>query len=286
MSETRAQTFDELMERLDEAERRLSELHEALRRSHRLVTLGTLASIIAHEFNNLLTPVVSYCEMAMKAGVEADPELAAKALERSHAGARKAASIAESVLGFARPGEAASRCEVGRVVDDALHCMAREPVRDGIDLRVDIERGLTVAVPPIAMQQVLMNLLLNARRAMAGKGGGLTIEARRLAGDPNPGRAVIEVIDTGPGIAPAHRDAVFEPFVTGVGGAVDEGAGREAKHQPGEEGSGAGGPTAEGTGLGLAICRTLIEDAGGTIAAVEPRGGRGARFRIEVPAVE
>lgn len=266
MPEPQLEQIDGLLRDLDQAEHRLAELQEALQRSHRLVTLGTVASIIAHEFNNLLTPVVSYSQLALQAGVEADPELARKALARSEEGARRAAEIAESILGFARGGEAAGPCELGGVVEEALRCLARSPHKDGIELVVDVPAGLSVAMAPVALQQVLMNLVLNAKRAMGRAGGRLTIRAA-AEGE----RVGLEVMDTGPGIAPAKRDAIFEPFVSGG----DEAAG-----------DGAAGPddATGGTGLGLAICRTLVEEAGGTIVADEPADDEGARFRLDLPA--
>jgi len=268
MAEPQLGQIDDLLRDLEQAERRLAELQEALQRSHRLVTLGTVASIIAHEFNNLLTPVVSYSQLALQAGVENDPDLARKALERSEEGARRAAEIAESILGFARGEGSAGTCELREVVEQALRCLAREPRKDGIELVLDVPGGLTAAMAPTALQQVLMNLVLNARRAMGRSGGRLTVTAAAEGG-----RVILEVADTGPGIAAAERDAIFEPFVSGGGGAAEGGA----------AGAGAGDAADGGTGLGLSICRTLVEEAGGTIVAAEPAEGEGARFRLDLP---
>jgi signal transduction histidine kinase len=272
MPEPQLRQIDDLLRDLDQAEQRLAELQDALQRSHRLVTLGTVASIIAHEFNNLLTPVVSYAQIALQSGVENDPDLARKALQRSEQGASRAAEIAHSILGFARGGESDGPCQFTATLDEALRCLARQPQKDNIELTVDVPDDLWIAMAPVALQQVLMNLVLNARRAMGRAGGRLTIAAER-----QHDRAVIDIADTGPGIDPAQRESIFQPFVSsdaaGDGDASDPG---RSEHT---------GETADsGTGLGLAICRTLVEEAGGTIVAAEPRPGEGARFRLDLSA--
>ncbi len=246
---------ERVLDDLEQLERRLEQLQLGLTRSHRLVTIGTMASIIAHEFNNILTPVISYCQMAIAAG-DSDPALTAKALARALSGAEKAAQISSSILGFAREQTAERTCNVAEVTDEVFTCLARDPKRDGIRLELDMPSDLRAAISPVELQQVLMNLVLNARKAMARRGGSLSIAARVVEAD----RLLITVSDTGPGIPEDLLPRVFEPFVTRRS---DDGA-QDA-----------------GTGLGLAVCRDLIERADGRITASNHGGG--AVFHIELP---
>lgn len=255
MSSDRLSHAESVLDELEQLERRLEQLQQGLTRSHRLVTIGTMASIIAHEFNNILTPVISYCQMAIAAG-ESDPALTAKALQRALSGAEKAAQISSSMLGFARDEDAAPACNIAEVVDEVFACLARDPKRDGIRLDLDLPSDLRAAISPVELQQVMMNLVLNARRAMNRRGGTLSIGARVVEAD----RLLITVSDSGPGIPEDLLPNVFEPFVTRRS---DDGA------QP------------KGTGLGLAVCRDLVERADGRITASNSE--RGAVFHVELP---
>jgi signal transduction histidine kinase len=249
----------QLLGELERAETRLREIERGLERSHRLVTLGTLASSIAHEFNNLLTPVISYCEMALAS--PGDAEIAIKALQRSLDGSRRAARICESMLGFVREEPASTKaCTVGQAIEDTLACMARSPEKDNISLQVNVPRDCSVEIESIQLQQVLLNLVLNARQAIGRRGGRISLNARRQVGSVE-----IEVADTGPGIPSKVLPNIFEPFVTM----------REQSSQSGNE----------GTGLGLAICRELIERAGGTIS-IPKSDSSGTTFLIRLPSSE
>ena len=247
---------EHLLGELEHLEGELRRLQTGLTRSHRLATLGTMASIIAHEFNNILTPVISYCQLALKAG-ETDTALMTKALQRALSGAEKAAEISSSMLGFAREAHSESAANIERVVEEVFRCQAREPKKDGIQLVQEIPADLCVGMSPVGLQQVLLNLVLNARKVMRGRGGVLKIVARVEGTD----RVAITVADSGPGIPAEIMPHIFKPFVT-----------HEADGQSKSE---------EGTGLGLAVCRDLVERAGGAIAAEST--GRGAIFRIELP---
>ncbi|MBI1370245.1 MAG: hypothetical protein GC162_16545 [Planctomycetes bacterium] len=247
-----------LLGELERVEVQLRQLQEGLTRSHRLATLGTMASIIAHEFNNILTPMISYCQMAEQ--VPEDIPMLRKAVAKALAGAQKAASISSSMLGFARESDEAALSNIVQVIDEVFNCMARPPQRDGIRLTIDVDADLHVAISPVNLQQVLLNIVLNARQAMRRQGGSLALSAGR------EGETVfIEVADTGPGIPTDILPRVFEPFVTR------------------REGVGAG--QAPGTGLGLAICRDLIRRAGGQIA-ITKSDPTGTTFRIVLPHAE
>jgi signal transduction histidine kinase len=166
MSQTQFEQIEAVLAELEQSEQRLDQLQMELARSHRLATLGTLAAIVAHEFNNLLTPVISYCQLALKQEVADDPELVRKALTRSHEGAAKAAQIATSMLGFARNEDADATSHIATVVNDVFTCLARDPAKDGITLSLDIDDALAVSISPLYLQQVILNLILNARNAM------------------------------------------------------------------------------------------------------------------------
>ncbi len=266
LTEDQLQHAEHLLNELEALERKLKALQDGLTRSHRLATLGTVATIIAHEFNNILTPIISYAQLALRQADAADPDLdlIRKALERALDGSTKAAQISSSMLGFARTstdGQQATACVRG-VVGEVFACVARDPKKDNITVRLDVADDLHVAMPPVSLQQVLLNLVLNARKVLKQRGGTLSITAHRIdCGDGVPPQVIIEVADNGPGIAAEIRSRLFEPFIT----------------QP------ADGDASEGTGLGLVVCKDLVERVGGSIG-VESSPGHGATFRIALPA--
>ncbi len=249
----------DLLDHLEQVEAQLEQVRQGLTQSHRLTTLGTLTAVVAHEYNNILTPIISYAQLA-QANPE-DIELQHKAVARALDAAQRAADISASVLGFASANANESAAHLPTVVDQSLKCLARAPDKDGITLEIDTP-DLTLAISPVALQQVLVNLILNARKAMRRRGGVLSIRAQ-----PQGDAVRITVSDTGPGIPPAIRSRLFEPFVTSPTDA-------EAS-----EDSAAAKP---GTGLGLCICRDLLTAARGHITVDSPPG-RGAAFQITLP---
>lgn len=249
---------------LAEAQRQLDILREQLTETQRLATIGTIAAVIAHEFNNLLTPIVSYSQYALTS-VESDHpdmDLVKKALSRSSQAAEKASKICASMLGLARGQSNFATAEVQKLVDEVLNVLAREPRKDGIALRVQVEPNLAVRGDPVQLEQVLLNLLINARHAMLGKGGSLTVKAARLEDSQE---ARIQVIDTGCGIPEKLMPKVFEPFFTTKGTA-----------RPGEQ---------RGTGLGLTICRQIIDRHSGRIE-VASQVGHGTTFTLFLPLAQ
>ncbi len=220
----------------------------------RMATLGTLACMLAHEMNNLLTPVLNYAKLALDA--PADSRLGRKAHENAVHSVRACHAMAESILGFAREEGGDASADVAACVEQALRCMPRELAKDGVSLETQVGGGACVAAPAVMLTQVLLNLILNAREAMP-QGGELRISAERSTWNTGESTLQISVSDTGRGIASDELGRIFEPFVSA-------------------------GARAESTGLGLAICRRLLEDAGGTIS-VESRVGEGSVFTIELP---
>lgn len=262
-------------------ETELEQLRRELAWSQRLATLGTLAAAVAHEVNNALTPVGAYAQLALDA--QADHELTRKALLAAVEGVGRASRIAESVLGLAREnpgGEAADQqCPLREAVESAVSCLELSSRRDRLSVTADVP-DVRVAMARSELQQVLVNLLSNARKAVLGRAGEgrIVITAEPIVDSENPGaapRVVLVVTDNGPGIPEAVRGRLFDAFVThpsSIGRPAASRAGDASAQQP-------------GTGLGLSISRDLVERAGGQIDAGNAEEG-GAVFRIVLPIAE
>jgi two-component system, NtrC family, sensor kinase len=250
-----------MLDQLQDVQRQLDAVREQLTESQRLATIGTIAAVIAHEFNNLLTPIVSYSQFALSSieGDKPDMELIKKALSKAFGASTKAGKICQSMLGLARGRSEFSRVEVKMLVDEALLVMARDPQKDGLALRVQIQPELKVSCDPVQLEQVLLNLLINARQAMIGRGGSITIKAADMDGEDS---VRIQVIDTGPGIPEKLLPKIFDPFFTTKGTA-----------KKGES---------KGTGLGLAICKEIVEHHKGRIE-VNSVVGKGTTFGLVLP---
>jgi signal transduction histidine kinase len=251
------------------AQEQLDYLRDQLTESQRLATIGTIAAVIAHEFNNLLTPIVSYSQFALASAESDKPDMALikKALGKSFQSSTKAGKICTSMLGLARGESCFADVTVQNLVDEVLLVLARDPQKDGIALRVQIQPGLAVHGDSVQLEQVLLNLLINARQAMlgggaaGGSGGSLTIKAQKL----DTGEIRLQVIDTGPGIPAKLLPRIFDPFFT-----------TKSATRKGE---------AKGTGLGLAICKEIVEHHRGRIE-VQSEAGKGTTFSIYLPELE
>lgn len=250
----------DILARLQKAEADLAALRKELDHSHQLATLGTLTAGIAHEINNILTPVLAYAQLAV--ANPHDSTLRGKALQRAISGVESAARITEAVLGFARQEDVDLHADLVEVIESTIACLGRDPERDGIDLLIEVHKGARVAIRPLALQQVLLNLMINALTAMAGRRGQLRIAAAEAVND----MTVIKVADTGPGVPPEVADRLFDPFVSSH---PRKSADRKSRHG--------------GSGLGLAICKRLVEGSGGTIVLDPPTPGSGAVFTITLP---
>lgn len=261
--QSRPQTiFDEerLLLRIDELLAQVRQLETEVERTHRLATLGLLSSSIAHEFNNILTPVLSYAQLALAAPEDSD--LCSKALRKSVDGTQKAAQIASAMLGFVRDDASEPSADVLSVVEESLRCLGRDLQKEGIALELDVVPGTRVSIRPVALEQVLINLILNAVEAIRPAVGRLRISAHRPAcSTGNTSAVCVEVTDSGRGMLPELAAKAFDPFVS---------SGRKPDRRT-------------GTGLGLTICKRLVEEAGGAISvASEP--GKGTVFSFTLPA--
>jgi signal transduction histidine kinase len=247
---------------------RIDLLQQSLAQQNKLATLGMVTAVIAHEFNNILTPMISYTRFAMSD--KADEALRHKALEKALSGSERLANISKSLLGFAR-GDESAIAPVLRAIRETLACLARDPSKDGITLNVDVPEDLVAAVNAGHLQQVLMNLVVNARSAMLARGhSGGGIKRITICGRTRGKTVEITVSDTGPGIPKEVLPRIFEPFFSTK---------KSGEPHPADEESMPRG----GTGLGLTICQELIQAAGGLIR-VTSKEGAGATFTIELPA--
>jgi signal transduction histidine kinase len=251
---------------LDVTERRRAEeerlrLEEQLRQSQKMEAVGRLAGGIAHDFNNLLMVIMGHGELLRRSLEKEDPRL--RKVQHVMGASERAARLVRQLLAFSRKQVMEPRVvEINGLVAETarmLRPLLGEDVR--VVTRLDPAVG-AVRVDPAQIDQVLLNLAVNARDAMP-RGGTLSLEtapvgpAGRRGGGP---RVALVVRDTGHGMDESTRAQAFEPFFTTK--------------------SGTGG-----TGLGLAMVYGIVQQSGGEIT-VESAPGRGAAFRILLPGVE
>ena len=232
---------------MDMAARRRTDEH--MLRLQKSEAIGGFARTVAHDFNNLLTVIIGNLDRIRKA--EAGPDVsrrAAMALDAANRGAK----LSNQLLSFSRDGGAKLEAfEVSSLLDGVSELL-RQSVGGGVDLEIKpIETSAWILANRDQMEMALLNLAINARDAMDGRGR-LEIEAQRRGGDVE-----IAVTDYGPDIPPAVRDRLFEPFFTTK-------------------------PSGLGTGLGLAQVAGAIAQAGGTVR-VDSSAHGGARFVISLP---
>lgn len=245
-----------LEDRLPELQDQLDKLKAQVRQAQQLAQLGTVAATIAHEVNNLLTPIRSYAQAALDSE---DPTLREKALVVTLKNVDMLVSMTGRVLEISAAKTRARRAVAVRTLaEDAVASLCRDLSKDGIRFHVDVEESLNAFVDPLQLQQVLFNLFLNARNAMAPSHEGRLTVAGRRKGD----RVILDVSDTGPGIAPEIIEYIFDPLET------TKDADQDGKQRC--------------AGLGLALCRDLIEENGGSITAAS-RLGEGTTFTLDLP---
>ncbi len=248
------------LRQLDGLERHLESLQTQAQQLQRLAALGTMSAMLAHEINNILTPIVSYCQYAADRD---DPDLMRKAVEKTLTHARRLTTLCGRIMGLAAedtmgPVDTA----LLPLIEDAVECLGRSPEKDNIELTLDVSPALNVHGHAGSIRQVLFNLVLNARQAILDRGGSsgrLTIAARQTDGNG----IEIRVVDNGSGIRPEDLDKVFEPFFS------------TRRSEPVAD--------RRGVGLGLTICRRLIEEQNGRITVTSDYG-RGAAFTLTLPA--
>lgn len=242
---------------IQQERRALDELrtaHQALLVRERLSTIGTLAAGVAHEVNNPLMGIMNYVQYARARA--ADPAAVA-VLDKAERDLGRIARIVAKMLDFSRPRAAvAAPVALADAVAQAQDLLGADLRRRGIDLVTAIPATLPPALADLGgIQQVLVNLFINARDALAE-----TDEPRiEVTGTVVPTGVRLEVRDNGPGVAAALRGRIFDAFYTSK-------------------------PPGQGTGLGLTVAAGVIQAMGGCLTCEPPADGeRGARFRIELP---
>ncbi|MFN7943501.1 MAG: PAS domain S-box protein [Thermoanaerobaculia bacterium] len=241
-------------------------LEDQLRQSQKMEAIGRLAGGIAHDFNNLLTAILGYSEDLL--GRERDEESRAS-LEEIRDSAVRAAGLTRQLLAFSRRQILQPRAVDLNAHLESLGAMLGRVIGEDIDLRIATAPDLPrISVDPSQLEQVVMNLVVNARDAMP-SGGSLTLETRSVLLDDHytrehygvaPGRyVVLAVSDTGCGMTEEVQRRIFEPFFTTKEAGV-------------------------GTGLGLSTVFGIVRQSGGQVW-VYSEPGRGTTFKIYLPAL-
>jgi signal transduction histidine kinase len=244
------------MESPEDLRTALRELQSELIACQRLALLGSMAAMVAHEFNNLLTPIMAPAEAAMSGN---DVPFMRKTLARALTQSQRAMRITRLLLNLAHDeARPQSDCALAPIIREALDTLTRPLEKDGITLQLDVSEDLRVRAQPDLLCQLLLNLLLNARRAMEGASGILAITAR-----PDGGGVQIEIRDAGKGIAPDLLDGVINPFLA---------ADPNARPQDWQR-----------VGLGLSVCRLIAHHHGATLEGAR-NADRGCTFRLRWPA--
>jgi hypothetical protein len=227
------------------------QLEEQLQISEKMASIGLLAAGVAHEVNTPLTGISSYTQMLLDRADPDDPRT--KLLEKIERQTFRAAKIVNGLLNLARPAQVETGpVDINAVINDVLALLEHQ-FRNG---KIQVRKELSTATPIVQgieykLQQVFLNLFLNARDAMP-RGGWLSVISRR-----ENGSAVIEVSDTGLGIPAEHLSRIYDPFFTtkAIG---------------------------KGTGLGLSITYGIVQEHGGTMTC-ESAEGQGTRFALALP---
>jgi two-component system NtrC family sensor kinase len=227
------------------------EVTRRLFQAEKMSALGQLAGGVAHEINNPLGGILAFAQIMSQDERSPDDQESLRLISDA---AMRAKRIVESLLRFSRVPKEHERGSVDlcKVVEDAL-LILQSNLRDGKLTVVRELDGARTIGNANQLQQVVVNLVVNASQAVAGKG---RIVVR--TGPGAPGRVVVTVTDDGPGVPPDLVERVFEPFFTTK-------------------------PEGQGTGLGLSICYRIAEEHGGSIRLENLREG-GARFVVDLPA--
>jgi FixJ family two-component response regulator/signal transduction histidine kinase len=241
-----------------QSEDEAQQLRSRLWHADRVARTSALTAAIAHELNQPLTAILSNAQAGLRyleRGAIGPDEMRA-ILEAVVRDEKRAADTIRAMRSLLRQEETGrARIDLAAALDEVLQLLGPELRRQGVALETALEPGSWVTADKVQVEQVVLNLVLNAAAAMQTR----PREERRLrvsACGTGDGRIAVAVRDAGVGIAAEHRETVFEPFWT---------------------------TRREGLGLGLAVCRSIVQSHGGTIA-VEPNPDRGVTFRFELPA--
>lgn len=241
-----------LEQKVEERTRELEKAHAKLRHNEKLSALGRLSASVAHEINNPLGAILTHLYL-LKEDLSKDSSLRdpLNVIERQ---VDTIADLVDQLRTFSKPPRKNHRpVDLNNVVESVLTLTSKNLQKKHIEVRVDLGKDPLVLASADQMEEVFMNLLLNAQDAMP-EGGTLKI---RTATDN--GRVLAYVTDTGKGIEPQIQDRIFEPFFTTKG--------------------------EKGTGLGLAISHSIIEEHNGEIS-VDSEVGQGTTFTLQLPSAQ
>lgn len=242
---------------LQRLEKRLDDLQEQLLAAQKLGSLGELSASIAHEFNNILTTIINYAKLGLR---QKDPDARTKAFDKILNAGQRAAKITTGMLSYARSsGDRRDSHSLVKLLNDLLILVEKDLKVHRIQLDLAIDAEPYAAVNAGQIQQVLLNLIVNARQAMQ-PGQNMRISVAESVED---GMAEITIEDHGSGIPSDVLPHIFDRFFTT----------KEAD----QNGQG-------GTGLGLSMCKEVMEAHGGRIR-VASAVGRGTKFTLRFPQV-
>jgi signal transduction histidine kinase len=238
------------------AESELESLRQQLAQAQKMAALGELTSTTTHEFNNVLMTILNYAKIGLRHKDEATRD---KALDKIFNAAQRAAKITSTVLAVARNRSGAFEAtDLKQLIDDTLVLLERELSKYRIAVELELAPVPEVHAIGNQLQQVLINLLINARQAMP-SGGRVLI---KLAHDAAGGLVELTIRDTGSGIPQDKLPRIFDAFYTTKAGPDDSGRG--------------------GTGLGLSACKQIIDAHQGRIVVLSTVG-KGTAFIIKLP---
>ena len=241
-------------------------MEENLRQAQKMESIGTLTGGVAHDFNNILAIIVGNTELALSDVPELNP--AHSNLEEIKKASLRATNIVKQLLSFSRKTDQSLQpAGIAPIVKDALKFL-RSTIPTDIDIRQDIQvTDEAILADPTQINQIMMNLCINASHAMEQTGGDLTVSVTTLALDDDSagdypdlssGRHVkVTVSDTGPGIDPEDIDRIFDPYFTTK-------------------------EVGKGSGMGLAVVHGIVKNHNGAIS-VDSKPGMGTTFDVVFP---
>jgi signal transduction histidine kinase len=251
-----AQSFNKMSTELNERDQKLAAQNQQLVQSEKMSAFGQMSAGIAHEVKNPLAGILGYAQLAKRKLEETSPIV--KYIDIIEKETKRCKEIIENLMRFARQEKSVFEpFQVNQAIRDSLALVDHQISIHGVKIQTELADDKTL--PQVVgsanqLQQVLMNLMLNAQHAMEG-GGNLIVRSSKNSA----GKAIIQVADTGHGIAPENLKKIFEPFFT------TKAAG-------------------QGTGLGLAVSYGIIKELHGEIT-VESTQGKGTTFSITLPAM-
>ncbi len=240
-------------------EQQIESLQQQLVQTQRMAALGELVGTTTHEFNNVLMTIINYAKLGLRHKDDATRD---KALDKIMSAARRAEKITNSVLGLARNRkDEFAPTPLAEILQESLVLLEREMQKYRVAVHCDFADAPPVRAIGNQIQQVLLNLMTNARQAMP-KGGELVL---RIAHDQQANAVDLTIRDSGTGIPREQLPKIFDRFFS-------------TKDGPDESGKG-------GTGVGLATCKDIIDAHQGRIR-VESTVGKGTAFIIRLPVFQ